>query len=302
MEHYHEAVEANKYNDALALYNTTLSDSDVKAKTAQIIEKYVAENNTLEVKKFLFNCIDLTTLKTEDSEESVLKFTERVNDFEEQYPDLKNVAAICVYPCFAKIVSQSLEVEDVNIACVSAGFPSSQTFIEVKVAEAAMAVAAGATEIDIVISIGKFLEGNYQEVYDEISEIKAAIREAHLKVILETGALKTAENIYKASILAMAAGADFIKTSTGKITVNATPEATYIMCHAIKDWHEKTGQKVCYKPAGGVSTTDEAVQHYTLVKEILGQEWLNNQSFRFGASRLANNLLTSIMGTEVTYF
>mgnify|MGYP003304134912 FL=1 len=165
-----------------------------------------------------------------------------------------------------------------------------------------MAVAAGATEIDIVISIGKFLEGNYQEVCDEISEIKAAIKDAHLKVILETGALKTAENIYKASILAMAAGADFIKTSTGKIAVNATPEATYIMCTAIKDWHAKTGKKVCYKPAGGVSTTSEAVQHYTLVREILGQEWLNNESFRFGASRLANNLLTSITGTETKYF
>jgi deoxyribose-phosphate aldolase len=165
-----------------------------------------------------------------------------------------------------------------------------------------MAVAAGATEIDIVISIGKFLEGNYQEVFDEISEVKAAIQDAHLKVILETGALKTAENIYKASILAMAAGADFIKTSTGKIAVNATPEATYVMCQAIKAWKEKTGDKVCYNPAGGVSTTAEAVQHYTLVKELLGEDWLNNESFRFGASRLANNLLTSITGSEVKYF
>ena len=192
--------------------------------------------------------------------------------------------------------------EPIGIAAVAAGFPASQTFIEVKIAEAAMAVAAGATEIDIVISIGKFLEGNYQEVFDEIAEIKAAIKDAHLKVILETGALKTAENIYKASILAMAAGADFIKTSTGKIAVNATPEATCVMCTAIKDWQAKTGKKVCYKPAGGVSTTEEAVQHYTLVKEILGQDWLNNESFRFGASRLANNLLTSITGTEVKYF
>ena len=158
--HHHEADEHSKYEAALALYETNLSDDEVKAKTAQIIDKYVAENNTLEVKKFLFNCIDLTTLKTEDSEESVLKFTERVNDFEDKYPDLKNVAAICVYPCFAKIVSQSLEVEDVNIACVSAGFPSSQTFTEVKVAETALALADGATEIDIVIPVGKFLSGD----------------------------------------------------------------------------------------------------------------------------------------------
>jgi len=192
--------------------------------------------------------------------------------------------------------------EGIGVACVSAGFPASQTFVEVKVAETALAIKAGATEIDIVISIGKFLEGNYQEVFDEISEIKAVCGDHHLKVILETGALATAENIWKASILAMAAGADFIKTSTGKIKVNATPEATYIMCSAIKAWKEKTGQKICYKPAGGVSTTDEAVQHYTLVKEILGQDWLNNQSFRFGASRLANNLLSSILGSETKYF
>jgi deoxyribose-phosphate aldolase len=208
---------------------------------------------------------------------------------------------MCVYPALVETAKEVL-TEPIGIAAVAAGFPASQTFIEVKVAEAALAVEAGATEIDIVISIGKFLEGNYQEVYDEISEIKAAIRDAHLKVILETGALKTAENIYKASILAMAAGADFIKTSTGKVAVNATPEASYIMCHAIKDWYVKTSQKVGYKPAGGVSTTDEAVQHYTLVKEILGENWLNNQSFRFGASRLANNLLSSIMGEEVKYF
>ena len=185
---------------------------------------------------------------------------------------------------------------------MSAGFPASQTFIEVKIAETALALKDGADEIDIVISVGKFLEGRYQEVFDEIAELKAVCGDKHLKVILETGALKTAENIWKASILAMAAGADFIKTSTGKIAVNATIEATYVMCHAIQAWREKTGSKVCYKPAGGVSTTDEAVQHYTLVKHILGEEWLNNQSFRFGASRLANNLLTSIMGETTKYF
>lgn len=300
--HHHEADEHSKYEAALALYETNLSDNEVKAKTAQIIEKYVAENNTLEVKKFLFNCIDLTTLKTEDSEESVLKFTERVNDFEEQYPDLKNVAAICVYPCFAKIVSQSLEVEDVNIACVSAGFPSSQTFTEVKVAETALALADGATEIDIVISVGKFLSGDYEGMCDEIEEIKTICGERHLKTILETGALKTAENIMKASILSMYSGADFIKTSTGKQEPAATPEAAYVMCRAIKAYYEQTGRKVGFKPAGGINCVNDALVYYTIVKEVLGEEWLNNHLFRLGTSRLANLLLSEIVGETVKFF
>ena len=300
--HHHEADEHSKYEAALALYETNLSDDEVKAKTAQIIDKYVAENKTLEVKKFLFNCIDLTTLKTEDSEESVLKFTERVNDFEEQYPDLKNVAAICVYPCFAKIVSQSLEVEDVNIACVSAGFPSSQTFTEVKVAETALALADGATEIDIVISVGKFLSGDYEGMCDEIEEIKTICGERHLKTILETGALKTAENIMKASILSMYSGADFIKTSTGKQEPAATPEAAYVMCRAIKAYYEQTGRKVGFKPAGGINCVNDALVYYTIVKEVLGEEWLNNHLFRLGTSRLANLLLSEIVGETVKFF
>jgi deoxyribose-phosphate aldolase len=291
----------DKFEKLFAEYPCTLNDELVKRNTAEILAQHAAENNTKEVWMQCLNQIDLTTLNGDDTTAKVTQMAERVNDFDGHFPSVPNVAAMCVYPSLVEVAKDVL-TEPIGIAAVAGGFPASQTFIEIKVAEAAMAVASGATEIDIVVSIGKFLEGNYQDVYDEISEIKAAIRGAHLKVILETGALKSAENIYKASILAMAAGADFIKTSTGKIAVNATPEATYIMCHAIKDWYEKTGQKVCYKPAGGVSTTDEAVQHYTLVKEILGQEWLNNQSFRFGASRLANNLLTSIMGEEVKYF
>ena len=273
----------------------------MKTATAEILSKHFDENNHTEVWKQCLHSIDLTTLNGDDTTAKVAGMAEKVNGFSKAYPDIPNVAAMCVYPSLVETARETL-TEPIGIAAVAAGFPASQTFIEVKVAEAAMAVAAGATEIDIVISIGKFLEGNYQEVFDEISEIKAAIRGAHLKVILETGALKTAANIYRASILAMAAGADFIKTSTGKIAVNATPEATFVMCHAIKDWQAKTGMKVCYKPAGGVSTTAEAVQHYTLVKEILGEGWLNNQSFRFGASRLANNLLSSIVGEEVKYF
>ncbi len=290
------------FNDLFAQYNCALTDAEVKNAVAKILKEHFDENNNREVWKQCLNQIDLTTLNGEDTTEKVVRMASKVNDFTDNFPpDVPNVAAMCVYPALVEAAHDTLTAP-VGIAAVAAGFPASQTFIEVKVAEAALAVKAGATEIDIVISIGKFLEGNYQEVFDEIAEIKAAIQPAHLKVILETGALKTAENIYKASLIAMAAGADFIKTSTGKIAVNATPEATYVMCQAIKAWKEKTGVKVCYKPAGGVSTTEEAVQHYTLVKEILGEDWLNNQSFRFGASRLANNLLTSIMGEEVKYF
>lgn len=302
MEHYHDTEETSKYNDALALYPTVLTDEQVKKRTAQIIEKYVAENNTLEVKKLLFNCLDLTTLKTEDSEESVLKFTERVNEFENEHPDLKNVAAICVYPNFAKIVSQSLEVESVNVACVSGGFPSSQTFTEVKVAETALALADGATEIDIVIPVGKFLSGDYESMCDEIEELKSICGDRHLKVILETGALKSADNIWKVSILAMYSGADFIKTSTGKQEPAATPEAAYVMCQAIKAYHEKTGRKVGFKPAGGINSVNDALVYYTIVKEVLGTEWLNNTLFRLGTSRIANLLLSEIIGEEVRFF
>ena len=302
MEHYHETEETSKYNNALALYPTVLTDEQAKTRTATIVEKYVAENNTIEVKRLLFNCLDLTTLKTEDSEESVLKFTERVNELDNEHPDLKNVAAICVYPNFAKIVSQSLEVESVNVACVSGGFPSSQTFTEVKVAEAALALADGATEIDIVIPVGKFLSGDYEGMCDEIEEIKSICGERHLKVILETGALKSADNIWKASILAMYSGADFIKTSTGKQEPAATPEATYVMCQAIKAYHEKTGRKVGFKPAGGINSVNDALVYYTIVKEVLGKEWLNNTLFRIGTSRLANLLLNEIVGEEVNFF
>ncbi len=302
MQHYHETEETSKYNDALALHPATFTDEQVKTCTATIVEKYVAENNTLEVKKLIFNCLDLTTLKTEDSEESVLKFTERVNELDNEHPDLKNVAAICVYPNFAKIVSQSLEVESVNIACVSGGFPSSQTFTEVKVAETALALADGATEIDIVISVGKFLSGDYEGMCDEIEEIKSICGDRHLKVILETGALKSVDNIWKASILAMYSGADFIKTSTGKQEPAATPEAAYVMCQAIKAYYEKTGRKVGFKPAGGINSVNDALVYYTIVKEVLGKEWLNNELFRIGSSRLANLLLSDITGEDVKFF
>ncbi len=303
MENYQtKEADRSKYDDALSKYNTNLNDEEVSAKTNNIITKRVAENDTKEVKKFLFNCIDLTTLKTTDNEESVLQFTERVNEFEDKYPDLKNVAAICVYPNFANIVSQSLEVEEVNIACVAAGFPSSQTFTEIKIAESAMALHEGATEIDIVISVGKFLSGDYEGMCDEIEEIKDICGEKRLKVILETGALGSAENIKKAAILAMYSGADFIKTSTGKQQPAATPQAAYVMCEAIREYYKTTGRKVGFKPAGGINTVHDAIVYYTIVKEILGKEWLSNEWFRLGTSRLANLLLSDILGEETKFF
>lgn len=292
----------SKYDAALAKYNTQLDDAEVAAQVTKIMTEKVPANDTLDVKKFLFNCIDLTTLKSEDSDESVMKFTQKVNQFDELHPDLKNVAAICVYPNFAEIVKDTLEVEDVKIACVSGGFPSSQTFIEVKVAETAMAIMEGADEIDIVISVGKFLSGNYEEMCDEIQELKETCKDHHLKVILETGALKTASNIKKASILSMYAGADFIKTSTGKQQPAATPEAAYVMCQAIKEYYKETGIKIGFKPAGGINTVNDALVYYTIVKEILGEEWLNNSLFRLGTSRLANLLLSDILGQETKFF
>lgn len=292
----------SKYETALAKYNTNLNDADIQARVAAIIEKKVVENNTEEVKKLLFNCIDLTSLNSTDNDESIMKFTEKVNQFDNEFPHLKNVAAICVYPNFAETVKNTLDVEGINIACVSAGFPSSQTFIEVKIAETAMAIMEGADEIDIVISIGKFLSGDYQTMCEEIQELKDTCKDKHLKVILETGALKTSSNIKKASILSMYSGADFIKTSTGKQQPAATPEAAYVMCEAIKEYYDKTGIKIGFKPAGGINTVDDALIYYTIVKEILGEEWLNNGLFRLGTSRLANLLLSDIVGEETKFF
>lgn len=292
----------NKYEAALAKYKTDLNDAEVQSQVAAIIEKKVAENNTEEVKKLLFNCIDLTSLNTTDNDQNILKFTEKVNQFDNEFPDLKNVAAICVYPNFAETVKNTLDVEGVNIACVSAGFPSSQTFFEIKIAETAMAIMEGADEIDIVISVGSFLNEDYQMVCEEIQELKDTCKERHLKVILETGALKTASNIKKASILAMYSGADFIKTSTGKQQPAATPEAAYVMCEAIKEYYELTGIKIGFKPAGGINTVNDALIYYTIVKEILGEEWLNNKLFRLGTSRLANLLLSDIKGEEIKFF
>ena len=294
--------DENKYEKALSLYNCEVSDEEVRDAVRKIIAEKVHENDNLEVKKFLMGSVELTTLKTTDSEDSVLAFTERVNQFDEQYPELPHVATICVYPCFAKTVSETLEVDGVEIVCVSGSFPSSQALIEVKVAETALAIKDGATEIDIVMPVGKFLSGNYEEVADEISELKNVCGEKKMKVILETGCLKTAANIKKASILSMYAGADYIKTSTGKLEPAATPEAAYVMCQAIKEYYDKTGIQIGFKPAGGLNTVMDAITMYTIVKEVLGEKWLTNQWFRMGTSRLANLLLSEVVGHETKFF
>ena len=297
-----ETIERSKYEQMLEQYKTDIKDSDVAAKVAELIEKKVPENDTLEVKKSLMGSVELTTLKTTDSEESVLAFTEKVNKFEDAYPELPHVATICVYPCYAKIVSQSLEVEGVEVACVSGSFPSSQALIEIKTVETALALKDGATEIDIVMSVGKFLSGDYDTVIDEISELKAICGERKMKVILESGLLPSASDIKKASLLAMYAGADYIKTSTGKEKPAATPEAAYVMCQAIKEYYDKTGIQIGFKPAGGLNTVHDALVYYTIVKEVLGEKWLTNQWLRLGTSRLANLLLSEVVGEEVKFF
>ena len=302
-ENQNAQPKLSKYEEALAKYNTNIDDQAVRDAVRKIIAEKVPENDTMDVKRFLFGSIELTTLKTTDSDTSVLAFTERVNDFDNEYPDLPHVATICVYPCFAKTVSESLEVDGVEIACVSGSFPSSQARIEVKVAETSLAVADGATEIDIVMPVGKFLSGDYEGVCEDISELKAACGEnVPMKVILETGAIKTASNIKKASILSMYAGADYIKTSTGKLEPAATPEAAYVMCQAIKDYYDETGIQIGFKPAGGINTVMDAIIYYTIVKEVLGEKWLTNKWLRLGTSRLANMLLSELKGEQIKFF
>lgn len=297
-----DTPQTDKYTQAIAGSNVTENDAEVAEAVKKILDEHFAENNTKEVYTFLLNSIDLTTLKGTDSPMSVAKFTENVNSFEEQYPELPNVAAICVYPNFASVVRMVLEVSNVRVACVSGAFPSSQSFEEVKIAETSLAVANGADEIDIVLNLGYFFDNDYESVCDEITEQKEACRNAILKVILETGALKTASNIKKASVLALYSGADFLKTSTGKEFPGASLKAAYVMAKCIKEYYDKTGTRVGFKAAGGIATTEDAVKYYTVIKEVLGEEWLTNEYFRLGASRLANNLLSDIVGKEVKHF
>ncbi len=305
-EHHHHdencCCGGGKIEQAFAKYNLCLNDEEVHTAVTRLLEQKKAQYDTAEVRRELLSTVELTTLKVTDSQESVLQFTERVNRFADEHPDLPHLATVCVYPNFAKIVSESLEAEGVEVACVSGGFPSAQTFIEIKTTETALAVHDGATEIDMVLSVGTFLSGDYETCADEIAEIKAACSERPLKVILETGALQTASNIKRASVLSMYAGADFIKTSTGKIEPAATPEAAYVMCQAIKEYHKETGIRIGFKAAGGVSTVDDALTYYTIVREMLGKEWIDENLFRIGTSRLANLLVSEILGTECKPF
>lgn len=286
-------MEKEKYHSTLEAYPFRLTDEQVTEQVNKLLAEKSEQNRTKEVYSNIYGCIDLTTLNSTDTREGVWQFTEKVNNFDGTRPDIPNVAAICVYPNFARTVKEALTA-DVQIAAVSAGFPSSQTFTEVKVAETALAVADGADEIDVVINLGLFLGEDYEEMCEELSEIKEACRQASLKVILETGALKTVSNIYKASILSLYSGADFLKTSTGKGYPGATPEAAWVMCRAISDYHQKTGRKIGIKVSGGVATPEDALTYYTIVKETLGEEWCNNTLFRVGASRLADALLSEI--------
>ena len=286
-------MEKEKYHSTLEAYPFRLTDEQVTEQVNKLLAEKSEQNRTKEVYSNIYGCIDLTTLNSTDTREGVWQFTEKVNSFDGTRPDIPNVAAICVYPNFARTVKEALTA-DVQIAAVSAGFPSSQTFTEVKVAETALAVADGADEIDVVINLGLFLGDEYQEMCEELSEIKEACRQATLKVILETGALKTVANIYKASILSLYSGADFLKTSTGKGYPGASPEAAWVMCRAISDYHQKTGRKIGIKVSGGVATPDDALTYYTIMKETLGEEWCNKSLFRVGASRLADALLSEI--------
>ncbi|MDD6006367.1 MAG: deoxyribose-phosphate aldolase [Bacteroidales bacterium] len=292
----------DKYQQAIASFSVPTDDAVIAQEVSQLLAQHVDENRKNEVYQFMLNCIDLTTLSSTDTQSSVRKFVQRVNDFDNNYPQYKNVAAICTYANFADVVRNALDVDAVKVAVCSANFPSSQAHLEVKTAETALAIADGADEVDIVFNLGLYFDNNYEDLCDEISEIKQACGDKHLKVILETGALKTAEHIRNASVLAMYSGADFIKTSTGKIYDGASVEAAYVMCRCIKEYYEKHGEMIGFKASGGISTTEDAIKYYTIVKEVLGEKWLTNEYFRIGASRLANALFIDITNDVVKPF
>ena len=291
-----------RIEEALSKYNFDIKDEDVKETVKKLIAEKVAANDTPEVKRFMFGSIELTTLTTTDSDESVLQLVEKVNKFDNEYPNYPHVATLVTYPRFTKLVCESLEVEGVIPTCVSGAFPSSQALIEVKTVETGLAIRDGAGNVDIVMHVGQFLSGDYETVCDEIQQQKETCGDVPMKVILETGDLGSCANIKKASILAMYSGADYIKTSTGKEKVSATPEAAYVMCQAIKEYYDETGIMVGFKPAGGINSVMDALIYYTIVKEILGEKWLTNELFRLGTSRLANLLLSELEGKEVKFF
>ncbi|MEN8156181.1 MAG: deoxyribose-phosphate aldolase [Bacteroidota bacterium] len=274
-------------------FNTTVDAGEV-AKQLNRIKGVVPPGDDKEILKKIFSLIDLTTLSEQDNIHNVTEMCEKLNSLSEAYPSMPAVAAVCVYPELVSVVKEALVSPLVNIASVGGGFPSSQTFTNIKVMEIEQAIGQGAEEIDIVLPVGKFLMEEYEYVEYEIHVIKQRIGSLHLKVILETGSLKDYSLIRKAALLAIGAGADFIKTSTGKVSPGATPEAMIVMCQAIKDYYNRTGKKIGIKPAGGISDTETALLYYTIVKEILGEDWINPERFRIGASRLANQLLVNI--------
>ena len=275
------------------------------AKISQNVNNFM----TVDVLKNCFSMLDLTTLKSDDTNSSVTAFVEKVNSFAADYPDWPLPASVCVYSNFAEVVDK-VRSKDFHITVVSACFPSSQSFLDVKLLECRKAVEAGADEVDIVLALNAFLDGEYERAAEEIRQVRKCIdevaagqgRTVHLKVILETGLLLSPENIANASFLAMEAGADFIKTSTGKVSVNATPAAAFIMCQCIAAYYAKTGKKIGFKPAGGISTAEDAVCYYLIVSNILGEEWLNRELLRFGVSRVANSILSAAVQKTVKYF
>lgn len=285
----------------LAQYDRKFSESEI-SKAVDDAKNTAKELGTVENYKLAFSCIDLTSLNSTDTVTKIENMTKKVNNFQADYSDMPNVAAICVYPNFVKTVRDTLTANNVNIASVTGGFPSSQTFLEIKTQETRLCVQRGADEVDMVISIGEFLRKDYPLISHEVKKIRKAAGDAHLKVILESGSLHNPDEIYKASVISMNAGGDFVKTSTGKEKIGATFEAAYVMCSAIKDYYEDTNEKIGFKPAGGISTPEDAMIYLAIVKNVLGDEWLNNKLFRFGASRLANSLLSEIYKKDVSYF
>ena len=284
-------------------------DQEAMNRALELIAANLENIASEQVYKDCFSMMDLTTLKTDDTPASVTKLVDKVNAFNESYPEWPLPASLCVYPNFAAVVNNARKC-DVNITVVSACFPSSQSFLEVKLKECELAVEQGADEVDIVLALNAFLAGDYEAAAEEIRQVRKCIdavaqkqnRHVHLKVILETGLLRTPEAIANASFLAMEAGADFIKTSTGKVDVNATPAAAYVMCECIAKYYEATGKKIGFKPAGGISSAADALCYYSIVSTILGKEWLNKDLFRFGVSRVANNILSAVEQKTVSFF
>jgi deoxyribose-phosphate aldolase len=301
MEIYDEMEEqsvnqptTDKFNEAFSKYNMKVDAAWVKT-TVEKARKEIAGVHDKETLKKIYSCIDLTTLKPTDNEDTVLAFVEKINQLEDKYPDLPSVASICTWPLYAKTVSSSLEVESVKTCCVSGGFPSSQTFFEVKIAETSLALHDGADEIDIVQNAGHILNSDYETLSDEIDELKSLCADKTLKVILETGALGSLDNVKKAALIAMYSGADFIKTSTGKEVPGADPESFCVMCKTVREYADETSRTIGVKAAGGISTVEDALLYWTIAKIVLGKDWLNNTRFRIGASRLADTLLQEII-------